>query len=366
LGLILVTYGGLWAFTGLMTKRGLEAWVAQQRAEGIDVAHGPASLGGFPLAVNVTISDVTAQATPERGGWTWSSPLVRLEVAPWNPSNLRVLFHLAPQNLALPQTGQPLRLSGQAERAELTVRLDLHGGPPKAVGLIVNNAVVESPSWPKQPAALTDLALDFAPVESGFFGSAPEETSYTLSGTLTGLHLPPALRGPLAPDITSAQVDAIIVGEVPMDRPLEEAMRTWSNADGRVQVNRLSVNWAPLALETAGSLSLDTALQPEGTMNARVSGFMATIDGLQTQGMMRGRDATMAKVLLGTMARPGPNGDPQLEIPVVVRDSAVWAGPVALLPLPRMPWGPPAGSLGAAGLRPGLSIDRDGNVVPNQ
>jgi len=366
LGLALVIYGGLWIFTGLMAKRGLEAWVAQQRAEGIEVTHGPASLGGFPLVVSVTISDVTAQATPKRGGWTWSSPLVRLEIAPWAPSDLRVLFHLAPQDLVLPQAGQPLRLSGQAEKAELTVRVDTRGGPPKAVGLIVNNAVVESPSWPNQPAALTDLALNFAQVEAGFFGSAPEEASYTLSGTLTGLRLPPAFRGPLAPDIASAQVDAMVLGEVPMDRPLEDAARTWAKADGRVRVDRLSVNWSPLALESAGTLGLDTALQPEGTMNARVSGFMATIDGLQNQGLMRGRDATMAKVLLGTMARPGPNGDPQLEIPVVVRDSAVWAGPVALLPLPRMPWGPPPGSLGAAGLRPGLSIDRDGNVVPNQ
>jgi hypothetical protein len=120
-----------------------------------------------------------------------------------------------------------------------------------------------------------------------------------------------------------------------------------------------------MRLAAAGSLRLDEAMQPEGTLNARISGFMRAIDTLHEQALVRGRDATMAKVLLGGMARPAPDGTRRLEVALVVRDSALWAGPVQLMALPRLPWGPPPGSLGAEGLRPGFSIDRQGNVVPN-
>ncbi|WP_170294732.1 DUF2125 domain-containing protein [Roseospira navarrensis] len=366
-GLLLLGYGGAWVVTARGMQSGLEAWVAQQRAAGVDVTYGPAEIGGFPLKVTATVEDMRAQATPENGGWTWSTPRIRFEVAPWNPSKLTVHLHAAPHQVTVPTRGRTLRFSGLAGEATLTMALRFDG-PPDGVGLTVRDAVVESPAWPEGPVTLAALDVAYtANQQKGFFDDAvPEEVSQSLTGRLEGLHLPAGPEGPFAATVQTAGLDADVMGPLDLTEPLETALRSWKAEDGRLRVNSLFVEWAPLTMDAGGSLALDMALQPEGTLRTRVSGFLQTIDGLAREGVMRGRDATMAKVVLGTMSRPGPEGEPVLEIPVVLRDGMLWAGPIALMPLPRMPWGPPPGSLGDAGVRPGFTIDRDGAVIPNE
>ncbi|MBB4312791.1 DUF2125 domain-containing protein [Roseospira marina] len=363
LGILMLAYGTAWLYTGLMVKRGLEGWVAQQRAQGLDVTYETARVGGFPLAVSATLSDVSAQASPDRGGWSWRTPTLRVDVAPWAPADVRFVLHLAPHEVVVPRPGGPLRLSARADEAEATVTLD-RSGPPDALHVMIRDAVIDSPAWPNDPATLDALNLDYDHV--GVFDLAPADASDTVTASLSGLHLPAALHGPFSSDLADAAVDATVMGPLPRDRSLDEALRAWTDADGALRLNRLAVTWDPLSLESSGTLKLDTALQPEGAMNARISGFMPAIDALQRQGLVRGRDATMAKVLLGTMARRGPDGTPRLDVPVVVRNGALWAGPVKMMPLPRMPWGPPEGSLGAVGVRPGFNVDREGSVVPRE
>jgi hypothetical protein len=361
--LLPILHGGYWFYTARTLKQSLEGWAAAQRAQGLTVTHAEPEMTGFPLAVTATVRDISARASPERGGWTWSTALVRVTLSPWRPTEPRLVLHEAPHALTVIKNGIPISLTARAAEAVIDMTLDFSGGLPRAVRATVRDAVAESPAWPEGPVTLATLRLDYE--RPGLFAAASDAAAHTLSADLTGLRLPPALHGPFAAEVSAARLDAALLGPLKPGQPLEEALRAWRDEDGRLRIDRLSVNWPPLALDSSGTLRLDTALQPEGALTTRVSGFMPVIDGLARQGLLRGRDATMAKVLLGTMARPGPDGTPMLSVPVVVRDGAVWAGPVAVLPLPRLPWGPPAGSLGASGLRPGFEIDREGRIVPN-
>lgn len=362
--LLPLLHGGYWVYTGRLLRDSLEGWIAQQRAQGIAVTHAPIVLSGFPLAVTATVADISMQAGPDRGGWSWSTPLIRLKIAPWRPAEVHVALDEAPHSLTLPQNGTPLRLTGQAAEAEVVMTLDFSDEPPRTIRATVRDALIESPAWQTETAALTALDVDYA--RPGLFEGGADAPTHTVRATLTSLRLPSVVRGPFAPEITDARLEAAVLGPLKTDRPMEDALRDWRNEDGRLLLDRLTVNWAPLALDSSGSLVLDSAMQPEGAISARISGFMTAIDSLAAQGLIRGRDATMAKVLLSTMASPNPGGEPVLDLPVVVRNGAVWAGPIALMPLPRLPWGPPPGSLGAAGVRPGFEIDRDGRMIPNE
>lgn len=367
LGLLVIAYAGYWVFLGAMLKQGLADVVQDQRRQGVEIVHGPASLGGFPFSVTARLTDASARATPDQGGWTWSSPAVSLIVRPWQPTVIRADLHEAPHRITHPQAPPPGSFEVQADQADLSVRVDTRGrilgigaditaGRARAVG-------PDGKAVPGPGGTLGRLTLDYR--HTPLLDPDSRDITRTLSAQVRDLILSDTGDLPLGPRIASADLEAVMLGGVSRDRRLEDALRAWRDGDGRVRIDRLGLNWDPLVLEAAGLLGLDAALQPEGTVNTRIWGFGTAIDMLQARGLVRGRDATMAKVLLGTLSSRTTDGRQQLEIPVIIRDGHVWAGPVALMPLPRLPWGPPPGSLGAHGIRPGFSVDPQGNVIPD-
>ncbi len=367
LGLLVIAYGGYWVFLGAMLKQGLADTVTRQRDQGIEISHGPASLGGFPLRVTARLTDVSVRAAPAQGGWSWSSPALSLAVRPWQPTVLHADLSEAPHRLTLPNAPPPGSFRLEAEQADLSVRLDGRGrvlGAGAQIGGAVatpvgpNGAPVAGPG-----GALERLSLDYH--HKPLLDPGSRDVTRTLSARVRAVSLSGTEELPLGPRLESAALDAVLLGGVARDRRLEDALRAWRDGDGRLRIDRLSLVWAPLSVEAAGALGLDAALQPEGTVNTRIWGFSSAIDALAERGLVRGRDATMAKVLLGGLSRRTEDGRQRLEIPVIVRDGHVWAGPVALMPLPRLPWGPPPGSLGAHGLKPGFSVDPEGNVIPD-
>jgi hypothetical protein len=357
-GLIAMGYVAYWIFLGTTFEDALDDMIAQQRAEGIVITHGAADVQGFPLKIEAILNDLSVSAMPERGGWTWRTDRIGVSVSPLQPTTTTVDLTPAPHRIVLADG-----TAWTARAAEALVTVGVSGN-----GRLRDGSVALSDLTLKQDtgggAALERLNLEY---EHGqLWDPGPFDVTETVSLTLTGLSAEAGMSMPLGSQISEARLEAAILGKIPHDLPLERALSTWRDADGRLRLDQLSLTWPPMRLDAAGALGLDTGLQPEGTVNARMAGFAKAINMLEDQRVLRGRDATMARVLLGGMARPDATGTPVLEIPLIVRDSALWAGPVPVARLPRLPWGPPPGSLGAEGIRPGFSVDAEGNVIPGQ
>lgn len=361
-GLLALGYIGYWAFVGMMFRQSIAAVIEAQRAQGLTISHGPAKLEGFPLRIKAILSDVSAVADPARGGWTVRTDQVVLSVSPMQPRVTRIELDRAPHRITLPAGPVSRTLFARADEAVVDVAVR-GSGVVQDLTAGVSNLRVESASA-GGVSTLERLAFDYA--HSPLWDPGPRDVTEEVSLTLRNLSLAPDAGVPLGSVIEEVRVEAVALGPIPQDRSLDQALAAWRKLDGRVRLDLLSVAWPPLRLQAAGWLGLDVALQPEGALNARIEGFTAAIDSLHDQRVLRGRDATMAKVLLGGMARPGPDGIPRLEVPLVVRAQALWAGPVKVMALPRMPWGPPPGSLGAEGVRPGFEIDREGNIQTEQ
>jgi hypothetical protein len=103
--------------------------------------------------------------------------------------------------------------------------------------------------------------------------------------------------------------------------------------------------------DATGTVALDGRMQPVGAFTARIQGFFEAVEALRARGLIRGRDASMAKLVLGAMARPAPGGGPPvLSLPVTLQDRVLYAGPVALVRLPELRWpGQPPTPAGAPG-----------------
>ena len=366
ISLVAIGYSGYWVYLGTAVKQGLAAMIEQQRANGVVITHGPASMGGFPLGVTVRLTDVSARASAAQGGWAWSSPAIVLESRPLTPTTLHLDLGEAHHWIRHPQAPPPGSFRLDADTADLSVRVDGRGHP-RAIDLTLANARAAplDASGAAQGSAIASLdALSLSYRHKALLDAGPRQVTETLSATMTGLDLTGVEDLPLGPRVSAAAVEAVVLGSISREMLLEDALRTWRDADGRLRLDRLEVTWDPLGLRAAGALALDAALQPEGTVNAVLWGFSDAIDAMRIKKLIRSRDATMAKVLLGGLSQRGPDGRERLEVPLIIRDGHIWAGPVALMPLPRLPWGPQPGSLGARGLRPGFSVDRDGTVIP--
>lgn len=354
-------YGLYWMLVANMLQGGIESWVESQEAEGLTVSFRSARVGGFPGAVTATLNAVSAQASVEHGGWTWRTESMAVEVNPLTPFALTLDMGLSPHAIRIPAGSSSVALTASAETARL--RVETARDTVRSADLTLEAARLGADALAGDAYTLDALSAQYD--ADGPAQPSPEDVTHRLTATLTGLTVPEAARLPLERAIPAARLDARVLGPLRLDQPMDSALSAWRDADGAVLVDTLTLEWSPVSVQASGRIVLDEALQPDATLRARMTGFVSAVNALQAEQLMRAADATMAKVLLASLSRPGPDGDPILELPLIVRDDLLRVGPITLLQMPRLPWGPPRGSLGAVGIRPGFSVDREGNVVPD-
>ncbi|MEQ9449282.1 MAG: DUF2125 domain-containing protein, partial [Rhodospirillaceae bacterium] len=121
--------------------------------------------------------------------------------------------------------------------------------------------------------------------------------------------------------------------------PSRATLEAWQADAGTLEVDALNLEWAPLSLMASGTMALDGSLQPVGAFNARFQGFFHALDALAEQGVVRSRDASMARVVLGLLTRTPPHGGPpELSLPMTLQDGKLFAGPVELMSVPTLRW----------------------------
>jgi hypothetical protein len=149
----------------------------------------------------------------------------------------------------------------------------------------------------------------------------------------------PAFLGlPLGDRVGTLGLSGEVLGRLPSG-PAAEALARWRDAGGTVEVERLEVDHGPLSLNASGTVALDAALQPVGAFTARIRGFVETVELLRKKGVVRGRDAVTAQLILGALAKKPDDGGPAiLSLPLSVQDRRLYVGPVAITRIPPVRW----------------------------
>lgn len=312
-----------WQVVALRVQATLEAWIDQRRALGDRIEHGPMTIGGYPLAVAVTLKQVHWAREDGPTLLTAAAPELVASTAVWHPMTLTVRPTTGARASAAGTWGV---LTGDAERAEAVVALGRRA--PERIDLTLRNLDLTGPGGARLARIETVAAsIDPAPARdpNAVAGAVPATLAVTAHATgvrpVGAEQLP--FDGPAAVAITAA-----LRGAVDPTAGLP-GLVTWRDAGGVIDVHRLSVSWSPVDLVGDGTFALDAALRPEGAGVAEIQGVAETLDRLVAQGRMKPGQAALLKLAAIAASEPAESGSGQrLKAPVTVQDGTVRLGQI--------------------------------------
>jgi hypothetical protein len=340
LGLAAALYGGAWLVSAHLLRNGVEHWLEALRGDGFTVHTGPLATTGFPARVAVRVPEIDFAAPPARGRWTWRAPVVEVTVSTLRIDHV-VLDLSGAHRLAGPWRESP---SLQFTAAKAALSLDLKDGAIDEAQLTVEDG---DGAWGADSRmhvdkagvriALNPDAPPPAPPASGKAGDTLPKVSSRLTVRIENLTVPGALPPPLSNTLREIAFNADMVGPFG-DGPLPKLLAAWSAAGGAVDLKDVTLDWPPMTISGEGSVALDQELQPIGAFTSRVAGFTDVLDIMVREHRMADGEATVAKAMLGLMAKPGPGGRAEIGVPLTVQERVLSAGPLKLFEVPRLDW----------------------------
>lgn len=318
-------YAGYWVYVSGVVERGIERWIADQRRQGGIVESAAVTVGGFPFRLTAETDTVFVVRAD---GLTWQGGPVTATAPPWRWTDIRFVLD-GGHTVTLPGN-RPLTMVTESGTGTLRYRST---GQLRAASLDLNGvgAMLVPVSGQVAAEKLTLRADLLSP-------TGPTDPSLTASGSIQTIGLPDAAGLLLGPVIEQAAADIAISGPLPRDLRAGPVSR-WRDADGAVRIDRLSLTWGPLVIDAEGAVRLSATLQPEGRLNARISGFVETIDTLVDARLIPPRQGGIAKAGLTLLAGPADeNGVSVLTTPISIESGQVFLGPIALARLPYLEW----------------------------
>ena len=260
------------------------------------------------------------------------APLLVGEAAPWSPAT----WHLAaPQGATLTLAGGPDRPPASLTAAVLSGDLAPHpgdGDDPAGtrLGIAGTGIVAEAGAQIGAAHGTLDLVI---PAQR-----APSHGAIWTRGAIAfdAVKLPVAVV-PLGDTIGHLAARIAVKGTVPAG-PLRPALDAWRTDGGTLELESLGIAWPPLDVAASATLALDEDLQPEGSGTATIAGYDRIVDALAAAGMLKRNEAAFAKIALGLLAKPRPDGTAEIAAPLRLQGGALYLGPARIARLPHIGW----------------------------
>jgi hypothetical protein len=318
---LLVILGGLytagWFVAAGRVESELSAWAEAQRARGLDLTWGTVGVGGYPLSFRVELSDVLLRDPPHWPGGEIRMPQVSGSAHPWS---FRIWHVMAPIGFTV--SSPPL--TAQVKTADGTIVLGNSGGG--SVWLELDQPGVDVGVALKAEAARLWLTLPPTPPQSH------TDPLLSLGLELSHLNVPT-----VPPPLYDLSLGFTVMGPIPAGAP-KEAAAAWRDAGGTVEVQHLGLQWGVLELNGSGTLALDPDLQPEGALSGAIAGYDKLIAAFVDSGRLRGSDAQIARLALSFLAKPGPEGRPEIATSFTLQNGDMRLGPIKLGKAPHLDW----------------------------
>lgn len=352
LALFIVIAGGYsvgWLLAADTARDIVRDWAAEQREQGYEVTWSALETTGFPGMINVVLSDPQVRFPKTNGGGGWATRKLTISARPWSPTELTV--DAAGEHFINFVAGNRVYTT-RTEVANATAVLDLNrDGALSTARLILRDVRTEglagtaamelaslTAAFQHNPGGNASLFERTEARDTGVFGA--------VSLDLRDLRLPADAALPTGRMLQEVTLKAVVTEDLPAGDNLKARLRSWQENGGTVEVDRLTLAADPMRLGAVGTVTLDDWLQPQAALTAQIRGFFEALERLEDQGYIRPRDASIAKVVLGVMAKQPPDGGPAaLDLPITIQNQMLYLGPVALMQLPPFRWGfqaPPA------------------------
>lgn len=317
-------YTAYWFHAAATLRKGVEAWAEAQRAQGWQVSWRDLEPAGYPLHLRL---EMAAPALADAAGHSWRGDHLTAHTTPFDWHRLRLTTG---GHHALAWPGGEAAVDVASARADIA--LDGKGGLDDAT-LLVSQLTVAPAGV--EPLTMAGLAVTWDPLTV----APADHTTATIrfSATAHDVVLPPLPGLPLDRAVGLAEITGRVLGALP-DAPPAEALARWSADGGSVELDHVSLEWAPMALEAQGTLALDPSGQPLLSLATRMRGFAPLMDRLAASGAVPMDAAIAAKMVLMMMAKPDSKGRPSVPVPVSVQDGSLYLGPARVAQVPALIW----------------------------
>ena len=108
-------------------------------------------------------------------------------------------------------------------------------------------------------------------------------------------------------------------------------MSGWRGAGGTLKLDHGEIAWDKLDITGHGNVSLDSDLQPSGSLTLDVAGYDQLLTALSVAGLVAEKDVTPLKLGLAMIG-------PAISTFVTVKDGEVFLGPLNLGKAPKIEW----------------------------
>lgn len=319
-------YTAFWFVAASHVEDGFDQWAASLRAQDLDLSWGALRVGGFPLSFRITLSAVRLRHPATAANAEVQVPLLSGSARPWNP---RVWDLTASDGLSATTSLADAVIARLSVRsADGSVAIADDGGATMWLDLA-------------EPAA--DAGLSLAAREAGLWLTLPAHPPQTHADRAVGIALD--LQGvnlPVAPAPFHNPVDEIALGVTVMGAipaaPPRKAAAAWSDAGGTLELDNFALRWGALRVTGSGTVALDPDLQPIGSFSGTIAGYEELLKALVAAGRLRPGDARLAGLALGMLAKPGPDGRPEIATSFTLQSGEMYLGPVKLGKAPRIDW----------------------------
>jgi hypothetical protein len=313
-------YSGYWFFLADQAEAAIEAQVAAWHDDGLAVSYDESRVYGYPYRLS---SEFIGFAFDQSGdaAWRWRGEQLTIHGQPWNLGHYIAVLD-GTNHIDWESPVGAVRLVSEAESARASLLLDDRNQARQA-------SIETTALTVRTDEETASVSVDLAQIHA----RRPEADPTALEAALLleGITLPDGAGGALGDEIRHLSFDGGASGPVP-DQFDTASLVAWRDNGGVIDTRALTIDWGPLHIDTAGALSLDEHLRPQGAFTARIVGHDVLIKILRDNGTI---SKNVAKALRFTFAlltvRPDDGGPPVLTVPITIQDGWLSAGPIPVL-----------------------------------
>ncbi|WP_417515632.1 DUF2125 domain-containing protein [Minwuia sp.] len=308
--LVLLAVGGYWFYWNALAdglKNGFDRWVADRRAEGVEVAHGTVEVNGFPYRLEMTIAAPSLAAPQLTDQPSWSADAVVLYFQPWQRGH-GIAEIRGTQNLGWVEGGNRRQAAITSEQALSSFRFTDRG------------AITRFDTDMKNVQVTGDVALRQAERLQTHgrlrqdAGAAPH-FDFSIRGD--GLKVDPA-ASPLGENIDLYRISVTFEPLPASTSP--QALDTWRDAGGVLQIPALEIVTGELSITGKGTFALDPARRAEGAATLIVRGADAFVDAVSAAGQLQAGARLGLRLGISALEETDADGQKFVRLPIAIQD----------------------------------------------
>jgi hypothetical protein len=319
---LFVLWSGYWVAGSRTVLAGVEDWVANAPAQGVNIKTGDISLAGYPNRFDLTVT--TPEYADPVSGWSWSAPFVQVLALSYQPWKVIVAL---PNDQTLSRPGERINIGSDLLRASIKVF------PETSLGL--DNIILEGDAlaltsdlgWTGSAKRAVVALRQVEGLPSAYeFGLQID--ALTPDGDFTKAL---ADTSELPPVVDSATADIITTLNAPLNR---DAGKTNPQVES-VEVKNVLLVWGQLKLHAEGNLAPDDQGLAKGRIDIRVTNWQHLVPLMVASGSVKPELSQTAGNMLQALAQQSPDPD-VLALPLTLADGWMTLGPFPLGPAPQL------------------------------